>query len=217
MEIIEKVRQIASSIIAFFAVYLIIFFIGVTIIEYMGFSELNIFNIGLSIFFASYLSFIATYLIGIIYKLIPFMDYEQYETHFHIVHHIIIYFSGLVSLLAAISPYMSKELGTTLAIREDYLFLFGIVFFISISNYNIYNSIVFDNVFGSNIEKSIVNGIMVILNITQVTSLVLFGLIWYKNLELGVQASNIQVMLLFIIIICIFAIQVLKKRNLTKF
>lgn len=146
-------ESLVNKVFSFLIVSLILFFmycfsivVGEDISTYLlDFSKDSIYSFIASIFCSSGFVFFITLLIHYIYQLIPILNIDNFYRQFHAVHLIYLYISGLITVLSVMEPILmeGKILGSP--IQGIQMAAAILVFFIIMSNYYLYNSIVIND------------------------------------------------------------------------
>lgn len=107
----------------------------------------SIYMFVISITLTSCIVFTFTLVVHYLYQLIPFLKDEQFVKIYRGVHLIFIYISGLFAVLTSMEQTLLKEGIISLSINNDIKSISFLIFFIILSNYNLYNSVVINNEF----------------------------------------------------------------------
>lgn len=119
--------------------------LAVYVIGDLGKSSICMFVI--SIILASCIVFIFTLVIHYLYQIIPFLKEEQFVRIYHEVHLIFLYISGLFAVLTSMEQTLLREKMVSLPFNDTIKSASLLIFFIILSNYSLYNSVVINNDF----------------------------------------------------------------------
>lgn len=130
-------------------VYLLSFYLGYKIIEWFGYTaeeSLKLFMI--SIVISSIISFILCLIIFLLCKW-KNRESKNFKAVFTLSYLINTYIWGLLSLIGLLKPFLIQQ---NVFIETDFLdqaqlSSFGILFFISLTNYTLFKNLIFDGVF----------------------------------------------------------------------
>jgi hypothetical protein len=126
----------------YFISYIFSFFCGIKGLEFFSMDQNEIRGIILCIFFSSVASFI---LLLIIYFISLRIWSEQvFRRWYHYPHLLFLYISGLVTVVISIEPILLSEKVIKAPIDDSYKFM-GVIFFVILSNYAIFNAVVLNN------------------------------------------------------------------------
>lgn len=145
--IVYRVLNFIFMPVFIFIAYVISILLGEKVAILLGFETTNIFQFIVSIIMASCIAFLITLIIHYLYQLIPFLHEEQFIRSYHGVHLIFLYFSGMVAMLGAMEPLMIEEALIDSPFQDNILAIAFLVFFVILSNYSFYNSLVINNEF----------------------------------------------------------------------
>jgi|GEM_PF-5806688 len=143
---IKKIISISITALIFFIVYICCIIVGEKISSLLlNFNDNNIYSFISTIVCSSGFVFIVTLLIQYIFELIPILHVKNFHRQYHIVHLIFLYISGLLAVLCAMEPILIKEKILTNPIQGEVMPLAILVFFIILSNYTLYNSLIIND------------------------------------------------------------------------
>ena len=148
--IIENIKKIfilfGFATLVFFTYWLALLFTNF-ILNKLGFKGETIYHLVLLITTTSIIAFNGTLIINFLYQKIPFLNSRKFLSLFNGVHILNIYVSGLIAVISILEPHLLES--TVLHNKVDPLLYggFALIFFIIISNYNLYTQIVLENKF----------------------------------------------------------------------
>ncbi|WP_036645066.1 hypothetical protein [Paenibacillus sp. oral taxon 786] len=137
------VGRLIFLVFTFFLLYIFSFWFGLKVVEpFFDGTNHHIRNLFYGCLVATFLSFVATVCIHLVYKFV--LRSANFSSWFRSVNLIFLYLSGLGTAIVAMKGLLVKEGLVTgdEMIFNDQFNLMGLIFFIALFNYNVYNSLV---------------------------------------------------------------------------
>ncbi|MCM3001283.1 hypothetical protein ACTHSJ_26245 [Paenibacillus cellulositrophicus] len=142
----EQVNRFFSRLLMipflYFVSYILSFYLGIKALELINVNQNGLRGLIIGILFSSLFSF--TFLLIIYYISSRIWSEEVFRRWYHYPHLIFLYISGLATAITSIEPILLNEKVITSPIDDSYKFM-GIIFFVILSNYAIFNAVVLNN------------------------------------------------------------------------
>lgn len=194
----EFIRKLGFKLILAILVFLSYAFVlqfGDLLSRFMGFEEMTIIQFIASITCSSVLIFYATMLIHYLFQIIPITSKDTFAKGFYGLHMLFLYISGMLVTIISIQPLLIETGYKGAMFDAKYTHVFVLLFFVILSNYYIYDVIIFQNKLfilseGGNLK----------LVLLYRTILLIVGLTWIiRSLLVGFE-DQLNVILGFIVI-----------------
>lgn len=181
---INNIFQGVMIIFMLIVVYFLCLIGGVHIAVFSGLYEPDIYQLTASIIFSTGIMFLVTLQIHYVFQKVPFLNEDNLIRYYFGVHLALIYLSGLMATISVLEPLLIKEGLIKEQLNSEMFVGATFIFFILISNYNIYNTIVLDNKFeyfkidmNKKIRISFINLILTFASIMGMATIIRF----FKN------------------------------------
>lgn len=123
-------------------------YVGDYVAKFIGLIKADIMQVIVTLLASTGFMFLVTILIQCIFQIIPFLKVEKFIKYYFGVHLLFIYISGLIAILNVLEPLLLTNEIILEPLNSEVMMAFTFMFFLILSNYNIYNMIVLENKFG---------------------------------------------------------------------